>query len=353
MKNALLTSIILILVLITTGFMVMDKQNRIRKKDLRLSIPAGFPKPVYDLNLNLPTPNGFILGRKLFYDPILSKDSSTSCGSCHQRFAAFAHIDHSLSHGIRSQIGNRNVPAIQNVIWQPHFMWDGGVNHLDVFPIAPITHPKEMDQDLPGLLTKLQASKTYPALFKKAFGDGTVSTERMLKAIAQFTQMLVSVNSKYDRYVAGKESLTGQEMTGLILFRNRCSSCHPEPLFTDYSFRNIGLPPDSAIQDSGRAHITGQASDRWKFKVPSLRNVEMTYPYMHDGRFRNLQQVLEHYGKGNFHGTNVDPDVKLNTGLTRNQRADLVAFLKTLTDTGFLQDRRFAEPVVELKDSGK
>ncbi|HPI12810.1 MAG TPA: cytochrome c peroxidase [Catalimonadaceae bacterium] len=344
MKYIFLLPGLLILMLSATGFMGNEKQKRIRKKDLHVAIPPGFPKPVYDRNLNPPTPNGFVLGRKLFYDPILSKDSSTSCGSCHQRFAAFAHIDHSLSHGIRSQIGNRNVPAIQNVIWQPHFMWDGGVNHLDVFPIAPITHPKEMDQDLPGLLTKLQASKTYPALFKKAFGDGTVSTERTLKAIAQFTQMLVSVNSKYDRYVAGKESLTEQEMTGLTLFRNRCSSCHPEPLFTDYSFRNIGLLPDSAIADSGRAHITGQASDRSKFKVPSLRNVEMTYPYMHDGRFKNLQQVLEHYGKGKFHGDNVDPDVKLNVGLTRNQRADLVAFLKTLTDTEFLNDERFGEP---------
>lgn len=344
MKNTFRLPIFLILLLTATGFMGNEKQKRIRKKDLRLTIPSGFPKPVYDRNLNPPTPEGFVLGRKLFYDPVLSKDSSTSCGSCHQRFAAFAHIDHSLSHGIRSQIGNRNVPAIQNVIWQPHFMWDGGVNHLDVFPIAPITHPKEMDQDLPGLLTKLQASKTYPALFKKAFGDGTVSTERLLKAIAQFTQMLVSVNSKYDRYLAGKETLTEQEMTGLVLFRNRCSSCHPEPLFTDYSFRNIGLPPDSAIQDSGRAHITGQSADRLKFKVPSLRNVEMTYPYMHDGRFKNLQLVLEHYGKGHFHGPNVDPDVKMNVGLTRNQRADLVAFLKTLTDQAFLSDERFTEP---------
>lgn len=316
----------------------------IDKKDVVLKVPKGFPRPVYDFKKNKLTPAGFVLGRKLFHDPILSRDSSTSCASCHQRFAAFAHIDHPLSHGINGLIGKRNVPAIQNMIWQTSFMWDGGVNHLDVQPLAPITNPVEMDETLDNVIRKLQCNSAYMGLFKAAFGDTVITSERMLKAIAQFTGLMVSADSRYDRHIKGQEAFTPAEERGLALFRTRCSSCHQEPLFTDNSFRNIGLRPDTSLKDPGRMAITGRPEDEMKFKVPSLRNVEMTYPYMHDGRFRNLKQVLNHYATGAFPDTAVDPGVLKNVGMPETEQSDIIAFLKTLTDKTFLYDRRFADP---------
>ena len=312
-------------------------------KDLEFTNPLGFPQPVYDFKNNKVTPEGFVLGRKLFYDPILSKDSSVSCAFCHQRIAAFAHIDHTLSHGINGSIGNRNVPPLQNLIWQQTFMWDGGINHLELQPLAPITNGREMAESLKGVLAKLQNNKAYEADFKSAFNDTLITSEKLLKALAQFTGMMISSNSKYDRYVKGEEDFSLHELNGLQLFRSHCINCHKEPLFTDNTFRNIGLKPDTALRDSGRIKITGIADDYMKFKVPGLRNVEMTYPYMHDGRFRTLQQVLAHYANGKFF-TNYDKSIEKNIGLTAQEQADIIAFLKTLTDQQFLHDRRFADP---------
>ena len=316
----------------------------IRKSDVALNIPKGFPPPVYDFKENKITPEGFVLGRKLFYDPILSKDSSISCAFCHQRFAAFAHIDHTLSHGINGLIGKRNVPAIQNMIWQKSFMWDGGINHMELQPLGPLTNPVEMNENLEHTLQKLRENKEYRDLFKAAFKDTTVTSAEMLKALAQFTGLLISCNSKYDKYVRGEQSFSEQELNGLKLFRARCAACHKEPLFTDNSFRNIGLKPDTALSDSGRVVITGVDFDFMKFKVPGLRNVELTNPYMHDGRFKTLRQGLNHYANGDFYTSGVDPEIKKIVGLTEDEKTDLIAFLKTLTDKEFLYDRRFADP---------
>jgi len=315
----------------------------ITAKDLVFTNPLGFPAPVYDFKNNQVSPEGFVLGRKLFYDPILSKDSSVSCAFCHQRIAAFAHIDHTLSHGINSLIGNRNVPPLQNLIWQQSFMWDGGINHLEVQPLAPITNSKEMDESLAHVLTKLQHNKDYVDGFNAAFKDTLITSEKLLKALAQFTGMMISSNSRYDKYVKGQEEFSAQELNGLQLFRSHCTNCHAEPLFTDNTFRNIGLKPDTALRDSGRIKITGLPADYMKFKVPSLRNVAMTYPYMHDGRFRTLQQVLAHYANGKFF-TGYDKSIEKNVGLTTQEQADIITFLKTLTDEEFLHDRRFADP---------
>jgi len=347
MKRFFILAFGLCLLISMAGFTGDNPYFRISKKDVRFSVPKGFPKPVYDFKKNPITPEGFILGRMLFHDPILSLDSSTSCATCHQRFAAFGHIDHALSHGINALIGKRNVPSIQNMVWQNSFMWDGGVNHLDMFPIAPITNPVEMGESLERVLGKLGRSKKYQKQFMLAFKEDTITSERMLKAISQFLCLMTSSNSRYDRYKRGEDTLSTQEKAGLLLFTNKCSICHKEPLFTDYTFRNIGLAMDTALQDSGRAGITGQKQDRMKFKVPTLRNIEMTPPYMHDGRFRTLHQVLDHYAKGKSQGQNVDPDVILVGPLDRNQKADLIAFLKTLTDKSFLKDRRFADPGVQ------
>ena len=316
---------------------------KISKQDVELKIPKGFPQPVYDFKNNTPTPEIFTLGRKLFYDPILSSDYSISCATCHQRIAAFAHIDHALSHGIFGKIGKRNVPALQNLIWKDALMLDGGVNNLEVQPINPITNPMEMNERLVHVVSKLQHDSNYVLLFQNAFHDTIVTSQKMLKALAQFTGLMISSDSRYDKFIRGEIELNEPELRGLNLFRSQCLNCHPEPLFTDNSYRNIGLKPDTAIADSGHANITGLAADYFKFKVPSLRNVEMTYPYMHDGRFKNLKQVLDHYANGNFYGS-YDKSIEKNIGLTEEQENDLLAFLKTLTDKTFLYDRRFADP---------
>jgi cytochrome c peroxidase len=312
---------------------------------LELKYPQIFPKPVYTFENNKLRDEIFQLGRKLFYDPILSKDSSISCESCHQMVAAFAHIDHSLSHGINSRIGTRNVPALQNLIWKDSYMWDGGVNHIEVQPINPITNPDEMGENLNHVLYKLRNNSAYKEQFKKAFRDTTINTERILKSLTQFTGLMISGNSKYDRYIAGKDTFNLQERNGLALFRTKCSNCHSEPLFTDNSYRNNGLAADTTINDTGYAKITGKAKDRYKFKVPSLRNIEMTFPYMHDGRFRKLKHVLDHYSEKHLGDDDTDEKVKLIGKMSDKEKKDIIAFLLTLTDKEFLGDPRFAAPL--------
>jgi cytochrome c peroxidase len=318
--------------------------HTISKKDIELKIPKGFPKPIYDFKNNKISPEIFILGRKLFYDPILSKDSSISCQSCHQRVAAFAHIDHALSHGIDGKIGTRNVPAIQNMIWKDTFMADGGVNNMEVQPINPLTSPIEMNESIAHIIFKLKQNKEYVTQFKKAYKDTIINSERLLKSLAQFTGLMISANSRYDKYILGKDTFNIQEKSGLELFRTKCSSCHKEPLFTDNSYRNNGLIVDSTINDIGRSKITNIEADKYKFKVPSLRNVEMTFPYMHDGRYRKLKDVLNHYSSPTNHNNTTDEAITKIGNLSDKERKDIIAFLLTLTDKEFLNDKRFIDP---------
>ncbi|MFZ4543374.1 MAG: cytochrome-c peroxidase [Saprospiraceae bacterium] len=307
-------------------------------------MPKGFPDPTYNFKNNKITPAGFVLGRKLFYDPILSKDSSISCGSCHQQFAAFSHIDHSLAHGIGGRIGKRNIPPLQNLIWSTAFMWDGGINHLEIQAIAPITNKDEMDENLEHVISKLNQRNDFRKAFYKAFKDSTVTSERMLKSLTQFMGLMISANSKYDKYIAGKGNYSEEEMSGLKLFRSKCANCHKEPLFTDNTYRSNGLPANKRLDDKGRQVITGNENDIYKFKVPSLRNVELTFPYMHDGRFRNLKEVLNYYKNSAKH-SNYAGDLVHNIGeLSIEDVKALNAFLLTLTDKTFVYDRRFANP---------
>lgn len=332
------------LILLLNSFAPQNDYFLITKKDVELKIPKSFPKPFYDFKTNKLSPEIFTLGRKLFYDPILSKDSSTSCGSCHQRIAAFAHIDHPLSHGINGLIGNRNVPALQNLIFRDAFMWDGGVNNLEVQPINPITNPVEMDETLNHVVMKLQRNEVYRKMFQSAFKDSVINSERILKSLAQFTGLMISSDSRYDKYKRGEDTLSKNEINGMKLFGVRCANCHSGELFSDNSYRNNGIRPDTSLNDIGRSKVTGIKTDDNKFKVPSLRNVEMTYPYMHDGRFRNLNQVLDHYGNGNYFTENYDLSLNKTKGLSKQEKDNIIAFLKTLTDKTFLYDRRFADP---------
>ena len=312
---------------------------------VKLELPKGWPAPVYELKDGALTREGIELGRRLFHDPILSMDSTISCSSCHLSYTAFSHVDHKLSHGIRDSIGTRNAPALMNLAWNKAFMWDGAVNHLDVQALAPIEHKAEMGEDLAHVVMKLQRSARYRQWFSVAFGDGPITGEHVLKALAQFQLTLISSGSKYDRVVAGTEVFSDQEANGYRLFKANCASCHAEPLFTDGSFRNNGLAPDSLLRDGGRIRITHEAQDSLCFKVPSLRNVEFSYPYMHDGRFKNLREVIAHYTGGIHRSTTLAKELEKPIVLTANERTDLLAFLLTLTDRDFLLDLAHAAPM--------
>ncbi len=311
--------------------------------DIKFVIPKGWPKPIYRFDGNTLTNSGFKLGRALFFDPILSRDSSISCSSCHLQFTGFTHVDHSLSHGINGLKGTRNSSTLFNLAWNTSFMWDGGVNHLEMQPINPITNPVEMDSKLEEVIQKLNHSPHYKKLFYKAFQDSVITSKHLFKALAQFTVMFESYNSKYDKVNRKEKGIkfTPEEQKGYTLFQNNCASCHTEPLFTNYALKNNGLPLDPELMDSGRMKITQNREDSLKFKIPSLRNIAVSAPYMHDGRFRNLDQVMAHYTDGIVDSPTLATELKQKIHLSIDDKKNLILFLNTLTDKEFLFDMRF------------
>ncbi len=308
--------------------------------------PANFPAPAYRFTSNNITKEGFELGRKLFYDPTLSSNNTISCGSCHIQTAAFTHPGHTVSHGIFDRLGKRNSPAIMNLAWNTSFMWDGGITHLDLQPIAPITNHVEMDDSVGNVLNRLRNHAGYPALFKKAFGSDAITTSDFLKALSQFMLMCVSDNSKYDSVMRQQSQFTNAEQRGYNLFKQQCNACHAEPLFTDNSFRNNGLRA-SNVDDLGRYDISLIETDKYKFKVPSLRNLAYTAPYTHDGRFFTVEAMLDHYNNQVQQTPNLDPllqqNGRLGISLSAEEKSSLLLFLNTLNDRSFITDRRLSE----------
>lgn len=308
------------------------------------TVPAKWPAPVYRFEGNPLSAPKAALGRALFYEPLLSKNNTISCESCHSPYSAFAHIDHKLSHGINDSIGRRNAPALMNLAWQTTFMWDGAVHNLDMQALAPISHPAEMGSQMEEVVAKLNASAKYRTLFYRAFGDSSATGEHTLKALSQFMLTLVSANSKYDKVMRNQAIFTEPEAKGYRLFKSHCASCHAEPLFTNNSFQNNGLPVDARLKDYGRLSITGLASDSLRFKVPTLRNIQFTYPYMHDGRFASLRQVLNHYAGGVTQSTTVAPALARGLALTSDEKTELISFLLTLSDTAFVFNQNHQYP---------
>ncbi|QJX47887.1 cytochrome-c peroxidase [Hymenobacter taeanensis] len=314
------------------------------------AIPGNFPVPEYTTAQNPPTKQAFELGRSLFYDASLSRTGEVSCGSCHRQAAAFSDGGQRFSQGVLGHRGTRNSPALQNLRWKRELLWDGGANHIETMPLAPLSNHLEMGETLADVVRKLNASAEYRQRFAQLYGRQPIDSYQFLRALAQFTAALTSANSRYDRYMrqeAGGE-LSDGELRGLAVLRKNCAPCHAGELFTDESYRNNGL--DHAFPlDSGRAHITGRRSDVGRFKVPSLRNIALTAPYMHDGRFKTLTEVLDHYDHGLaasptldtvFHQLQGPPGITLSA----QQKQDLLAFLGTLTDETFLHDKRLAAP---------
>ncbi len=307
--------------------------------------PKNWPDPIYHFNRNQLTKEKILLGRVLFYDPILSNDSTISCNSCHSPFNAFTHVDHALSHGIHDSIGTRNSPSLMNLAWQNTFMWDGAINNLDMQSLAPISHPAEMASHINDVVKKLNRSKLYKKLFDDAYQDSIATGEKTLKAIAQFMLTIVSANSKYDKVMNKNAEFTVQEQNGYQIFKKNCASCHTEPLFTNGTFANNGIGTDTVLNDIGRMKVTQRKEDAYKFKVPTLRNIEFSYPYMHDGRFKKLGEVLNHYSNGIKQSETLSGKLKSGITLSANEKVDLMAFLLTLSDKQFLFDSNFAYPM--------
>lgn len=316
-------------------------------KPLDFQVPSNFPPLAQDISYNMPTEKGFELGRKLFYDGRLSADNTISCSFCHEQGYAFTHHGHDFSHGIYDQVGTRNAPAVQNMAFQSEYFYDGASNSIEMLSIVPIHNPKEMDETLQGIAEKLMQDTEYVKLFGLAFEDKQVSSGNILKALGQFMTVMVSANSRYDKHVRNEPGgdFTSQEEQGMVLFQQKCAVCHKTDLFTDSAFRNNGLPPNPNLNDLGREIVTGFATDRYKFKVPSLRNVELTAPYMHDGRFGSLQSVLNFYANGVADSETLDDELRhediLGIPLTQEEKDALIAFLKTLTDEEYINNPLF------------
>lgn len=308
-------------------------------------LPAHFPAPTYDFSKNPMTKDGFDLGKKLFFDPRLSSTGQISCGDCHQQFAGFAHADHNVSHGIFDRNGLRNSQHLVNLIYQKDFFWDGGVNNMDALSIRPLTDTLEMGNTMSQVLYTLNQLPEYQRAFKVAFPQhsDTINSVIFLKAISQFLASLISAESPYDFYYLGdKNAISPSAINGLKIFQKNCSSCHTEPLMTDGSFRSNGLPH---VKDKGRGDITLNSEDDHHFKVPSLRNLSLTSPYMHDGRFIAIEEVIDFYSDAILQEVHVDPILRdLPNGgfrFTQKEKNDLKAFLLTLTDKNFSTNKNF------------
>lgn len=321
-----------------------------KKTPLSFRKPSNFPEIIYNLEANPLTDKGFELGKKLFYDGNLSSDGVVACAFCHQQKFAFTHHGHQFSHGIDNREGTRNAPPVQNMAFQGQFAWDGAAFHLDLFSIIPITNPNEMGETMSSVLEKLKKNTDYQNMYSQAFDNGKINADNTLKALSQFMILMVSANSKYDKYVRKEKGgvFTEKEKKGLATFKLKCASCHKTDLFTDDSFRNNGLAINPELKDQGRMRVTLQKEDRYKFKVPSLRNVEITAPYMHDGRFGSLKSVLNFYSDGVQNTTNLDPLLKLSDGtygikLSHEEKENIILFLKTLTDEEFIKNPLFSE----------
>jgi cytochrome c peroxidase len=310
--------------------------------------PENFPSATYSFENNPVTKEGFELGRMLFYDEMLSIDTTVSCATCHKQQSAFADPTHKVNHGVRNRFGKRNSPSLANMGFVSFYFFDGGVNHLDFVPVNAITSAFEMDNTMNEVVRRLNRHPQYPSLFNQAFRKDTIDSQQVLHALAQFTVMLVSDNSRYDRMIRNeREQFSIVESEGYEVFKLKCASCHTGELFTDGYFHNNGLDDDFS-KDIGRELITESDRDRGKFKVPSLRNIGVTPPYMHDGRFTTLEEVLDHYQHNVKDSPTLDTALRnnysLGISLSDEEKTKIIAFLKTLTDETFLKDKRFSNP---------
>lgn len=320
------------------------------KKDLPINrttpyeiiTPAGFPDMIIPSDNPL-TVEGIALGERLFNDPILSADSTLSCSGCHLKTSAFSDPNR-FSVGIDNIQGSRQASAIINPGWHDSFNWDGSANSLEEQAFEPIRNPIEMNNTWVNVETVLNTHREYPILFKEVFNIDRIDSIHVVKAIAQFERTLISVNSRYDQYIRQEIQLTPSELNGFVIFNTEkgdCFHCHGTEMFMTNEFRNNALDVEP-FSDLGLGAITLNVLDNGKFKIPTLRNIEFTSPYMHDGRFETLEEVIDHYSDNLRESTTVDPLMKkISQGglqLTNQEKQDLIAFLKTLSEPNFVTE---------------
>jgi cytochrome c peroxidase len=317
---------------------------------LELDIPQGFP-PMAIPDDNPMTVEGVALGRKLFYDKQLSDDNTQACATCHQTEVSYADSNR-FSTGIDGSIGDRNAMAVINLGYSFSLFWDGRSATLEAQALEPVKNPIEMNTTWPQVLDKLNADEDYRSMFKFAFGVDVIDSFDVAKAIAQFERTMISGNSRFDKSQRGEIAFTDSERRGQVLFfteRADCFHCHGTSLFMGFVYENNGV--QQVLTDDGLGGVTGVSFDIAKFKPPTLRNIEFTAPYMHDGQFNTLEEVIEFYNTGvNQSSPNISPlmlkanrfEGKLN--LTDQEKADLLAFLLTLSDPDFLNNPDFMEP---------
>ena len=299
------------------------------------------------------TQEGVALGKKLFFDNILSGDGSQSCASCHNPQKAFTD-NMQFSSGINGTLGKRNAMPLFNLAWNfdELFAWDGKEFSLEKQALEPVSNPIELHSSWQNVIERINKNAEYPTLFERAFGTTSIDSILVVKAIAQFERTLISGNSKFDKYLRGEIPLTEEEENGFNVFMDEakgdCFHCHGSnnnPLWTDNKFHNNGL--DAVLSDLGLGAITGDPSDNGKFKSPSIRNLAFTAPYMHDGRFSTLEEVINHYSEGLKPSSTIDPLMKKvsegGVGLSSKDKSDLKAFLLSLSDFDFINNPDFQE----------
>jgi cytochrome c peroxidase len=322
--------------------------------------PANFGNRINVPDDNPTTKQGVYLGRMLFYEKKLSATNVISCSSCHQQAKAFTD-GMALSKGIDNVLTSRNSMSLTNLLWSRKFFWDGRAASLEEQAVFPLTNPHEMGQPLDISAQKLSQIDEYPALFKLVFGDDKITPERIAKALAQFERTLISCSSKYDQYLKNTYQPNQEELKGMALFMNgpdpekgirggNCAHCHGGVKNYMELFHNNGL--DSIPKDAGIETLTGLASDRGRFKAPTLRNIALTAPYMHDGRFKTLEEVVDHYSDHIKESASLSTFIRGESndagGKSLNfkprEKMELIAFLNMLTDSTFISDPRFADP---------
>ena len=312
----------------------------------KFSMAAAFPKPA------LPDDNPLIeervaLGRMLFHETALSRDGTISCASCHERAAGLSDPKQ-FSIGVDGRTGDRNAMPLFNLAWKREFFWDGRSPNLREQALVPIQDHREMDETLENAVAKLSKADRYPKAFEQAFGAAEITAEKIGLAVENFLLTLTSHNSKFDRAMRGEDKLSDEEKRGFELFMTEreprmgsmggdCFHCHGGALFTDHQFRNNGL--EITNTDLGRFKVTKSQIDRGAFSTPSLRNIALTSPYMHDGRFTTLEEVLDHYSEGVLRTDTLDPNLAKHPDgglhLSKEDKKALILFLRTLTDTTF------------------
>lgn len=331
-----------------------DGQGDYMATPLPLEVPLLFqqrlPNPTIPAD-NPQTVEGVALGKKLFFDPILSADNTMACADCHRPANAFTD-PRQFSIGITGSPGFRNSMPLYNIAWNStqKFNWDGSSPSLEAQAFEPVTNPVEMNNTWPNAVASLQSHGQYPELFEAAFGTQIIDSVKVTKALGQFLRTLISGNSRFDRYLLGELTLTESELNGFEVFmdesRGDCFHCHGDrnnPLWTDNSFHNNGL--DSEFDDPGLGGVTGDPQQIGLFKSPSLRNLAYTAPYMHDGRFQTLDEVIDHYSEGLVYSPTIDPLMKTvaegGVQLSEQDKADLKAFLLSLSDPDFINNPDF------------